>query len=107
MANQMNQQSLGEQRMRQEGDQDADERPLAQSTQRNEPAAVDPATILVYRDQHRREIQNYAIVGQTLWNFGPQRTEKIPLSDLDLPATTKANDDRAVDFRIPQAPEGQ
>jgi len=106
-ANQMNQQSLEEQRMRQEGDRDADERPLAQPARRGEPAAVDSATVLVYRDQHKKEIQNYAIVGQTLWNFAPQRTERIPLSDLDLPATAKVNADRGVDFRVPGSPEGQ
>ncbi len=33
--------------------------------------------------------------------------QKIPLSDLDLPATTKANDERGVDFRLPGAHEGQ
>ncbi len=54
-----------------------------------------------------RKFSNYAIVGQTLWNFSPQRTQKIPLSDLDLPATTKANEERGVTFRVPAAGEGQ
>jgi hypothetical protein len=66
-----------------------------------------PATLLVFRDQHKQEVVNYAIVGQTLWNFAPQRTQKIPLSDLDLPATAKVNDERGVDFRLPGAREGQ
>jgi len=52
-------------------------------------------------------VQNYAIVGQTLWTFAPQRTQKIPLSDLDLAATQKANDERGVDFRVPGSGEGQ
>ena len=55
----------------------------------------------------KQEVQNYAIVGQTLWNFSPQRTEKIPLSQLDLAATIKANDERGVDFRLPASNEGQ
>jgi hypothetical protein len=42
-----------------------------------------------------------------LWIFAPQRTEKVALSDLDLPATTKENDDRGVDFRLPAGGEGQ
>src|SRR5258708_39103754 len=103
----MNAQSLEEQRMRQQGDQDAyassDPAP-AREQERTEAA---PATVLVFRDQHKQEVQNYAIVGQTLWSFAPQRTQKIPLSDLDLPATTKANDERGVDFRVPGAHEGQ
>jgi hypothetical protein len=66
-----------------------------------------PATLLVFRDQHTQEVHNYAIIGQTLWSFAPQRTQKIPLSDLDIPATTKANDDRGVTFRLPGGGEGQ
>jgi hypothetical protein len=72
-----------------------------------EGAPVLPDTVLVFRDQHKQEIRNYAIVGQTLWNFASQRTEKIPLSNLDLPATAKANDDRGLTFRIPAAGEAQ
>ncbi len=66
-----------------------------------------PTTVLLFRDQRQQEVQNYAIVGQTLWVFKPQRTEKIPLSRLDIPATGKANEERGVDFRVPAAGEGQ
>jgi hypothetical protein len=106
LANEMNAQSLDEQRARQQGDQDSYVRsaPAPRQAERTDPA---PATVLVFRDRHKQEIQNYAIVGETLWNFSPQRTEKIPLSQLDLPATTKANEDRGVDFRLPGATEGQ
>lgn len=66
-----------------------------------------PNTVLVFRDQRKQEVQNYAIVGQTLWVFTPQHTQKVPLADLDLDATHKANDDRGVDFRLPGSREGQ
>jgi hypothetical protein len=106
LANEMNAQSLGEQRMRQQGDQDsyAKSAPPQHQPERTEAA---PATVLVFRDLHKEEIQNYAIVGQTLWNFSPQHTEKISLSDLDLPATTRANDDHGVSFRLPGVNEAQ
>ena len=106
VANQMNQQSLDEQRMRQQGDQDAYARSAPPPPHQAERTEASPATVLVFRDQHKQEVQNYAIVGQTVWIFGP-RTEKIPISDLDLPATTKANDERGVDFRVPSGNEGQ
>jgi len=61
-----------------------------------------PATVLVFQDQHREEIHNYAVVGHTLWIFSEDRARKIPLAQLDLPATSKANDDRGVDFNIPR-----
>ena len=107
LANEMNQQSLDEQQMRQQNDQDAYVRRDPPPRHQADRTEADPATVLVFRDQHKEEIQNYAIVGQTLWNFAPQRTQKIPLSELDLAATTKANDDRGVDFRVPGAGEGQ
>lgn len=114
VANEMNAENLDEQRMRQQN-QDlyarlAYGRPRPQAgdpqPRGDDRAHVDPATVLVFRDQHQREIQNYAIVGSMLWNFTPQRTEKIPLSELDIPATTKANDDRGVDFKLPISSEG-
>ncbi|HUC55743.1 MAG TPA: hypothetical protein VMR90_16960 [Candidatus Cybelea sp.] len=114
IAEQMNAQNIEEQRMlRQEemdGDRDAYARPShprqehAQE-QQSEGAAVLPPTVLVFRDQHKVEVQNYAIVGQTLWAFAPQH-QKIPLSDLDLQATVKANEDRGVTFSVPGTKEG-
>jgi hypothetical protein len=109
MANQMNAQSLDEQRMREQdrqGDQDVYARSAPQPA-RQADARPTPATVLVFRDQHQLEVQNYAIVGQTVWNFAPQHTQKIPLSDLDLPATANANEERGVDFHIPATQEGQ
>lgn len=109
LANEMNAQSLAEQRMR--GDEDQD--PYARSDPRTQPPQSTtaespvPATVLVFRDQRQQEVQNYAIVGQTLWNFAPQRTQKIPLSQIDLAATAKANDERGVDFHVPDGGQGQ
>jgi hypothetical protein len=108
LANEMNQQSLEEQSVRRQVDQDVYAKSAPPYPPRNtERTEVVPDTVLVFRDQHKQDVQNYAIVGQTLWNFAPQRTQKIPLADLDLPATTKANDERGVDFRLPGAHEGQ
>jgi hypothetical protein len=58
-------------------------------------------TVLVYRDGQRAEIQNYAIVGQTLWVFSEQRASKVPLAQLDLDATQKANEERGIEFVVP------
>jgi hypothetical protein len=111
-ANQMNQQSLEEQRYRQGDDQDAyaparrnDGAPVARGDVQAE--SFSPTTVLIFRDQHRQDVQNYAIVGQTLWSFSAQRTQKIPLASLDLAATVKANDEQGVSFRVPEATQGQ
>ena len=59
-------------------------------------------TELVFRDKRTEEVQNYAIVGQTFWVLNALRARKIPLAELDIPATKKANDDRGVDFQLPE-----
>ena len=59
--------------------------------------------MLVFKDGHKSDVVNYAIVGDTLFDFGDGRTRKIRLADLDLPATQKANDDRGVDFQVPDS----
>ncbi len=65
------------------------------------PVRTQPVTVLVFKDGHKAEVQNYAIVGDTLFEFSDNRTHKIQLADLDLTATQKANDDRGVDFQLP------
>ena len=61
-------------------------------------------TVLLFRDGHRSEVQNYGIVGQTVWVFTESRARKYPLSDLDLPATKTANEQRGVEFVVPEPP---
>jgi hypothetical protein len=65
------------------------------------PAPPDPAIILVFKDGHRTEIYNYAIMGETFYDLSGGRSRKIPLAEIDLGATTKVNNDNGVDFRLP------
>ena len=58
-------------------------------------------TLLVFKDGHQQEVRNYAIVGQTLYVLEAFSSHKIPLADLDLKATVKANDDRGLEFVLP------
>jgi hypothetical protein len=62
--------------------------------------AVVVKTVLVFKDSHKEEIANYAIVGDQLFDFTNGR-RKIAIADLDVTATTKANDERGVDFQLP------
>jgi hypothetical protein len=100
-ANEMNLQSLEEQRRQEDADSNvrSDPQPQPREDVQTDPPA--PSTVLVFRDQHRQEIQNYAISGTTLLAFSPHRTQRISLADVDIPATTKANDNRGLDFRVP------
>lgn len=58
-------------------------------------------TLLVYRDGRRVEVQNYAILGPSLWVFTGQGSRQVALSDLDLAATKQSNEERGIDF-LPQ-----
>ncbi|HYG98351.1 MAG TPA: hypothetical protein VD837_04415 [Terriglobales bacterium] len=60
-----------------------------------------PETVLVFKDGHRLEITNYAIHGATLFNLSGQGPRRINIAELDVPATTKENDERGVVFRLP------
>lgn len=116
MARRWNEDSLAEQQMRrqqdeEDGDQDAyaprSYHRSAATENAMQPAEPGPTTVLVFRDQRKQEVQNYAIVGQTLWAFSAGKTQKIPLAGLDVAATEKANDDRGLTFRAPTASQGQ
>ena len=63
--------------------------------------APSPSTTLVFRDGHKLDVGNYAIVGSTLFDLTPGHSRRVPLSDLDLDATKKENDDRGVNFDLP------
>jgi len=69
----------------------------------SEPTPPPDPTVLIFKDGRQLEVQNYAIVNQTLYDLTPGRPRKIALADLDLPATQKQNDDRGVAFGLPSS----
>jgi hypothetical protein len=66
-------------------------------------AAPDPLepTMLIFKDGHKLEVGNYAIIGQTLFDMTPGHARKVPLADLDLEATRRQNDERGITFQLP------
>lgn len=70
-----------------------------------EPVVAQPKTVLVFKDGHRSDVINYAIVGDTLFDFSGDRTRKIPIAGLDIPATKTANDASGVEFKLPPEAE--
>jgi hypothetical protein len=71
----------------------------AQSNSNSEPPQ--PPTTLIFKDGRQLEVENYAIVSQTLYDLTPGHPRKIALVDLDLPATEKQNDNQGVIFQLP------
>ena len=64
-----------------------------------------PQTVLIFKDGHQVEVQNYAVVGAMLYDLTPGHHRKIAIADLDLKATAKQNDDLGITFQLPATPE--
>lgn len=73
------------------------------------PPAAEPSAVLVFRDGHEEEIGKYCIIGGTIhisadyWSTGSW-TRTVKISDLDVPATLKLNQERDTHFRLPSGP---
>ncbi|HTC64387.1 MAG TPA: hypothetical protein VK709_16225 [Candidatus Saccharimonadales bacterium] len=83
---------------------------IAPKTAETEPPGPPlPPAVLVFRDGHTVEIQKYMIQGADLYASSAYSatgtwTQKIPLSDLDIPVTLKINKDRGTKFYLPSGP---
>jgi len=66
-------------------------------------------TIFIFRDGHSEQSSDYSIISGIIyarldyWTAG-QWSRQIHLTDLDVPATIKANQDQGITFRVPRAP---
>ena len=60
---------------------------------------------LVLRNGQQIQVQNYAIIDQVFWDFTKQPARKIPLSTIDVAASTKATEANGGEF--PQLEPGQ
>jgi hypothetical protein len=70
------------------------------------PLAPLPPAVIVFRDGHSEEVGRYTIQGDTLYTkaeYGsPSR--KIPLTELDIPASLRINNERGTKFNLPSSP---
>jgi hypothetical protein len=60
-----------------------------------------PSTVFIFKDGHQIETKNFAIMGQTLYDFSGTVLKKVQLDDLNKDATVKANDDRGIVVKLP------
>ncbi len=82
---------------------------IAVPTEAAPPLPELPPAIVVFRDGHMEEVGKYMIQGNILftnadyWSTGSW-TRKIPLAELDLPASLKLNKERGSKFSLPSGP---
>ncbi len=73
------------------------------------PQPPSPPVTLVLRNGQQLRVQNYAVMGQTFWDFSAQPTQKIPIANIDVAASAKATIANGGEFPQlePNAPNGQ
>ncbi len=57
-----------------------------------------PPLTLILRDGQHLQVQSYAVVDQTFWDFTNATTRKIPLSNIDMAASAKATQANGGEF---------
>jgi hypothetical protein len=68
-----------------------------------------PPSVLVFRDGHQEEVERYVVQGDSLytsadyWSTGSW-TRRIPIAELDVPASVKLNAARGGKFSVPTRP---
>jgi hypothetical protein len=78
------------------------QRPAYQERGRSSPPRVDPPITVVFKDGRAPEtMQNYMLTAKTLTDLDNQHYHEIPVDQIDLAATEKANLASGVDFRVP------
>lgn len=74
-----------------------------------QPRPALPPAVIVFRDGHTEAVAKYMIQGDALftnadyWSTGSW-TRKIPLAEVDIPASLKLNKERGTKFNLPSGP---
>jgi hypothetical protein len=105
MINNMQRQQHQQNQSGQSGQQQSGPQPrgsmLRQQMNNNRPEREQPATALIFKDGRHVDVRNYVIAKGTLTILDGGIRQHVPLSQLDVPATQKANEDRGVSFKAP------
>jgi len=74
--------------------------PYSMTAPQAAPEPAPPATpvTLVLKSGQKLEVQSYAIMNGTLWDFTKQNSRRIRLADIDKPASAKATEDAGGSF---------
>jgi hypothetical protein len=63
-----------------------------------DPAPPQPPITVVLKNGNRMQIQNYAVMGQTFWDFTTQPARKIPVSNINVPESVNASSASGAEF---------
>jgi hypothetical protein len=63
-----------------------------------DPLPPTPPITLVLRNGKQLEVQNYAVMDQTFWDFSNQPGRRIPIASIDVDASIKLTEAKGVEF---------
>lgn len=72
--------------------------PPAPPPQQQDPQPPQAPVTLVLRNGQQLQVQNYAVMDETFWDFSAQPTRKIPIANIDIAASAKATIASGGDF---------
>jgi hypothetical protein len=67
------------------------------------PEHEQPPTTIIFKDGRRVDVHSYVIAKSTLTILDGGMRQRFQLSQVDIPATQKANEERGVEFKAPTA----
>ena len=63
-----------------------------------DPLPPQPPITVVLKNGSRVQVQNYAVMGQTFWDFSSQPARKIPVSSINVPESINASNANGAEF---------
>jgi hypothetical protein len=78
--------------------QNANYAPQVNAAPPADPPPAPAPVILVLRNGQQIQVQNYAVMEKTFWDFSKQPARRIPLSSIDIAASSKATQANGGDF---------
>lgn len=70
----------------------------APAPQVQEQAPADPPITVVLKNGRQFQARNYAVMGQTFWDFSTQPAHKIPVAAINVPASVNASSANGAEF---------
>jgi hypothetical protein len=65
---------------------------------RNDPAPAPAPVTVVLRNGQQIQVQNYAVMGDSFWDFSRQPARRIPLTSVDIAASTRVTEANGGEF---------
>jgi hypothetical protein len=98
MADQLEQLSAEVNRLKSSNAPPAPPPPSSRAAGNPEPPSPGAPLILILQNGQRLQLQSYAVMNQTLWDFSEQPARRIPFASINVPASQRATEAAGGEF---------